>query len=73
MGLTLRLLGSPEVILDGEPATGFVSEKARALLFYLVVEADRAQRREKLAGLLWPDYPDGILSWSFSSFSCLPL
>jgi predicted ATPase/DNA-binding SARP family transcriptional activator len=58
MGLTLRLLGSPEVILDGEPATGFVSDKARALLFYLAVEADRAQRRETLAGLLWPDYPE---------------
>jgi DNA-binding SARP family transcriptional activator len=58
VGLTLRLLGSPEVILDGELATGFVSDKARALLFYLAVEADRAQRREKLAGLLWPDYPE---------------
>jgi predicted ATPase/DNA-binding SARP family transcriptional activator len=58
MGLTLRLLGSPEVILDGEPATGFVSDKARALLFYLAVEADRGQRRETLAGLLWPDYPE---------------
>jgi len=58
MGLTLRLLGSPEVILDGEPATGFVSDKARALLFYLAMEADRAQRRETLAGLLWPDYPE---------------
>ena len=57
MGLTLRLLGSPEVILDGEPATGFVSDKARAMLFYLAMEADRAQRRETLAGLLWPGYP----------------
>jgi len=30
----------------------------RALLAYLVVESDRPQRREKLVGLLWPDYPE---------------
>ena len=39
-------------------ATGFVSNKVRALLFYLAVEADRAHRRESLAGLLWPEWPD---------------
>ena len=58
MSLTLRLLGPPEVALDGQPAAGFVSDKARALLFYLAVEANRAFRRETLAGLLWPGYPD---------------
>jgi predicted ATPase/DNA-binding SARP family transcriptional activator len=56
--LTLHLLGPPEVHLEGEPVTGFVSDKARALLFYLAVEAERAHRRETLAGLLWPDYPE---------------
>jgi len=30
----------------------------RALLAYLAVESDRPHRREKLAGLLWPDWPD---------------
>ena len=56
--LTLHLLGPPEVYLDDGPASGFVSDKARALLTYLAVEADRAHRRETLAGLLWPDYPE---------------
>jgi predicted ATPase/DNA-binding SARP family transcriptional activator/class 3 adenylate cyclase len=56
--LVLRLLGSMEITLDGEPATGFQSSKVRALLAYLAVEADRSHRRETLAGLLWPDWPE---------------
>ena len=56
--LSIRLLGPFEVALDGEPVTGFVSDKVRALLAYLAVEADRPHRRETLAGLLWPDVPE---------------
>jgi len=56
--LSLSLLGSFQVTLDGRPATGFKSNKERALLAYLAVEADRPHRREVLAGLLWPDWPD---------------
>ena len=56
--LSLSLLGSFQVTLDGQPATGFKSNKVRALLAYLAVEADRPHRREALAGLLWPDWPD---------------
>jgi predicted ATPase/DNA-binding SARP family transcriptional activator len=52
---SLTLLGSYEVRLDGEPVTSFVSNKVRALLAYLAVEAERPHRREVLAGLLWPD------------------
>ncbi len=56
--LTLCLLGSFEVTLDGHPLTAFVSDKARALLAYLAVESGRAHSREKLVGLLWPDSPE---------------
>ncbi|MGC9333699.1 MAG: tetratricopeptide repeat protein, partial [Anaerolineae bacterium] len=56
--LGISLLGSFRVTLDGEPVTDFVSDKVRALLAYLAVEADRPHRRERLAGMLWPDYPD---------------
>jgi len=56
--LSVHTLGPFQVLLDGEPATGFDSDKVRALLAYLVFEADRPHSREKLAGLLWPDYPD---------------
>ena len=56
--LDLRLFGPFEVSADDKPAAGFDSDKVRALLAYLAVEADRPHRREKLAGLLWPDYPD---------------
>ena len=56
--LSLSLLGSFEVTLDGQSVTGFKSNKERALLAYLAVEADRSHRREVLAGLLWPNWPD---------------
>ena len=56
--LTISLLGPFQVTLDGEPATTFESDKARALLAYLAVEADRPHRRETLAGLLWPEWPE---------------
>ena len=56
--LSLSLLGSFKVTLDGQPITDFKSIKVRALLAYLAVEADRPHRREVLAGLLWPDWPN---------------
>jgi DNA-binding SARP family transcriptional activator/predicted ATPase len=56
--LSLSLLGPFQVTLDGQPVTAFKSNKVRALLAYLAVEADRPHRREVLAGLLWPDWPD---------------
>jgi predicted ATPase/DNA-binding SARP family transcriptional activator len=45
-------------MLDEEPVTGFESDKVRALLAFLVVTPDQPHRREMLAGLLWPEYPE---------------
>jgi predicted ATPase/class 3 adenylate cyclase len=56
--LSLYLLGSFQALLDGEPVTGFESDKVRALLAFLAVEADRAHRRQSLAGLLWSAWPE---------------
>jgi DNA-binding SARP family transcriptional activator/predicted ATPase len=56
--LAAHLLGPLQLTLDGRPATGFESDKARALLAYLIVETERPHRRERLAGLLWPDRPE---------------
>jgi DNA-binding SARP family transcriptional activator len=56
--LSVSLLGGFSVTLDGRPVTSFESNKVRALLAYLVTEADRAHSRDKLAALLWPDMPD---------------
>ena len=53
--LSLSLLGPFQVTLDGHPITAFESDKVRALLAYLAVESDRPHRRERLAGLLWPE------------------
>ena len=56
--LVINLLGSFQVSLDGKLVSGFESDKVRGLLAYLAVEADQPHRRERLAGLLWPDYPE---------------
>lgn len=55
--LKLSLFGSFHVTLDNRPVNSFAYDKVRALLAYLVVEADRPHRREALAELLWPDQP----------------
>lgn len=55
--LELSLLGPFQANLNGLPITTFESIKVRALLAYLAVEVERPQRREALAGLLWPDWP----------------
>jgi DNA-binding SARP family transcriptional activator len=56
--LTLSLLGPFRATLDEEPVVDFKSDKVRALLAYLAVEADQPHSRDKLAGLLWPEWPD---------------
>ncbi|HSG42807.1 MAG TPA: AAA family ATPase [Anaerolineales bacterium] len=56
--LKISLLGSIQVTLDGQPVTGFKSNKVRALLAYLAVESDKPHRRETLAGLFWPEWPE---------------
>ena len=53
--LTVRLLGSMQFALDGTPLTGFESDKERVFLAYLAEESQQPHRREKLAGLLWPE------------------
>ena len=56
--LTIRLLGPFQVALEDEATTSFATDKARALLAYLVVTPEQPHRREALAGLLWPEYPE---------------
>jgi DNA-binding SARP family transcriptional activator len=56
--LSLSLLGSFQLKLDGQPVRSLKSNKVRALLAYLAVESDRPHRREVLADLLWPDWSE---------------
>ena len=52
--LSIRLMGSFQASIDAVPITNFESNKVRALLAYLVVEAKHAHSRDKLADLFWP-------------------
>lgn len=54
--LKLSLLGVYEAVLDGKPITRFKSDKVRALIAYLAVEADYPHRRQKLVGMFWGEY-----------------
>lgn len=65
MRLFLSFLGPFQVMLEDQPAT-FATDRARALLAYLAVEADRPHRRETLAALLWPDRPEATARRSLS-------
>ena len=56
--LSISLLGPFQVSLDNRPVTGFDSNKVRALLAYLAVEADRPHQRDALAALLWSERPN---------------
>jgi DNA-binding SARP family transcriptional activator len=52
--LEMRMLGQFDVRRDGR-AIEIPSRPAQSLLAYLVLNPDTPHRREKLAGLLWPD------------------
>lgn len=56
--MRIYCLGDFRVEIDGEIISGFTTEKTRALLAYLSVEAGKPIRRSFLAGLLWSDDPD---------------
>ncbi|MDF1512348.1 MAG: BTAD domain-containing putative transcriptional regulator [Anaerolineae bacterium] len=56
--LSASLLGTFDVRLDDRSITTFAYDKVRALLVYLMLEADRPHRRETLVGLFWPDFTE---------------
>ena len=57
--LTLNLFGAVELSHPDNPAkTRFRSDKVRALLAYLSLEAGRPHERRSLAGLFWPELPE---------------
>ena len=59
--LKLTLLGTFELRWQNQPVTTFPTDKVRALLAYLALEGhSHPLRRESLATLLWPNYPDSI-------------
>ena len=52
--LRVRLLGTFEISLDDQPVA-LASRPAQSLFAYLILTAGTSHRREKLAGMLWPD------------------
>ncbi len=58
MPLTLTLFGPFEARYNDTIIPEFTVEKIIALFAYLALEPGKAHRRETLAALLWPDYPN---------------
>ena len=56
--LRLTLLGQLAAHVGEREMNRFPTDKVRALLVYLVLAGPRPHRRETLATLLWPDWPD---------------
>ena len=57
--LNIYCLGAFQATLAGESiTTAFDTDKTRALLAYLALEAGRPHRREHLAALFWSDTPE---------------
>ncbi len=50
--LTISIFGTPQVMLNGAPVSGWVSRKSQALLLYLATERRRHQR-EQIATVLF--------------------
>ncbi len=55
--LKVLLFGAPQVFLDARPLENFISNKARALLFYLAATR-RPHTRDALAGMFWGEMPN---------------
>ncbi len=55
--IEIRLLGQFKLQLDGTPVE-IPSRPAQSLLAYLALTAGVTHRRERLAGLIWPDIPE---------------
>jgi DNA-binding SARP family transcriptional activator/predicted ATPase len=57
LALQINLFNGIQIQMNGQ-FVALAYDKVRALLAYLLIEADQPQRREKLAGLLWPEQPE---------------
>ena len=57
--LALKLFSDFKINLDDEIVVGIKTNKARALLAYLALEAGRSHRRSVLAEFFWPNKPAG--------------
>ncbi|MCJ7557145.1 MAG: AAA family ATPase, partial [Gammaproteobacteria bacterium] len=55
--LEITTLGAIQASLDGQRLASFGTDKVRALLVFLAVEAYHPHRREALAGMFWADRP----------------
>ena len=68
----IRLFGAIKIESDGEPLTDFRSQKALAILAFLISE-NRSVTRDYLAGLVWPETSQkqalGLLRRSLHSLS----
>ncbi len=68
--LSLSLMGPFAAQVDGQPLSGFQSNKVRALLAFLAIEMAYAHPRQTLCGLLWPEVTDSRAHHNLNQALC---
>jgi DNA-binding SARP family transcriptional activator len=57
--LDVSLLGGFKILDDGQPITAINQPRQQSLLAYLILNAHSPGSRQHIAGLFWPDLPEG--------------
>jgi len=53
--ITINCFGTLHIQIDGQEKNNLATDRARALLAYLIANPSQPHRREKLAAFLWPE------------------
>lgn len=64
--MQVKFFGGFQALIDGQPLASQLPDKSLALFGFLVQESGQAHRRERLAGLFWPETPETLARHSLS-------
>lgn len=56
--LHVKILGGLQLTIDGQVVSGFISNKAQGIFYYLLLNRNQVHLRSTLAALFWGEMPD---------------